>query len=109
MSALARGRALCHSRRPMPDTDEAREERLDELLEEIAELIETEAEGAIELAAKEAPELARHPEVRLLRAHAIWAAKGPAAAKVALEELVRDHDDYADAHAELAAVHEELG
>ncbi len=93
----------------MSDTDDAQDQRLNDLLEEIADLIEEEPEGAIELAEKGDAELARHPEVRLLRAHAVWAAKGPAQAKVALEELVRDHSDYADAFAELAAVHEELG
>ncbi|HEV8245569.1 MAG TPA: metallopeptidase family protein [Polyangiaceae bacterium] len=92
----------------MADTEEL-EDRLGELLEEIAELIEEDPEAALELAEKGDAELSTHPEVRLLRAHALWAAKGAGEARQALEQLVLDHADYADAHAELAAVHEELG
>lgn len=85
------------------------EQRLIDLLEELAELMDSDPEAAIELAEKGDPELGSHPEVRLARAHALWLARGVEAARSAFEQLVSEEHDYADAHADLAAVYDELG
>lgn len=84
------------------------EQRLIDLLEELSELMDSDPEAAIELAEKGDPELSSHPEVRLARGHAVWLARGSEAARAAFEELVREHEDYSDAHADLAAVYDML-
>jgi predicted Zn-dependent protease with MMP-like domain len=89
--------------------DDTVEERLTELLEELAELMDSDPEAAIELAETGDPELAAHPEVRLARCHALWLARGVQAAKQGFQALIADHDDYADAHADLAVAYDELG
>jgi predicted Zn-dependent protease with MMP-like domain len=89
--------------------DETLEQRLTELLEELAELMDSDPEAAIELSEKGDPELNLHPEVRLARCHALWLARGVEAARVSFEKLIADHDDYADAHADLAVAYDELG
>jgi predicted Zn-dependent protease with MMP-like domain len=85
------------------------ETRLTELLEELAELMDSDAEAAVQLCEKGNPELAAHPEVRLARCHAIWMARGVNAARGEFEAIVREHGDYADAIADLAALYDELG
>jgi len=91
------------------EEDEALERRLTDLLEELAELMDSDPEAAVELAEKGDPELCSHPEVRLARCHALWLARGVEVAKAELERLLADFDDYADAHADLAVAYDELG
>ncbi len=89
--------------------DETLEQRLTELLEELAELMDSDPEAAIELSERGDAELSKHPEVRLARCHALWLARGVEAAREGFEKLIADHQDYADAHADLAVAYDELG
>jgi predicted Zn-dependent protease with MMP-like domain len=99
---------LCEARWPMAE-DETLERRMTDLLEELAELMDSDPEAAIELAEKGDPELSVHPEVRLARCHALWLARGVEAAKLGFEALIAEHADYADAHADLAVAYDEIG
>jgi predicted Zn-dependent protease with MMP-like domain len=64
---------------------------------------------ALDIAEQAAPESAAHPEVRLVRARAVAAAKGTDAARTVLEQLVREEPQFAEARHALALVYEELG
>jgi predicted Zn-dependent protease with MMP-like domain len=64
---------------------------------------------ALDIAEQAAPESAAHPEVRLVRARAVAAAKGTDAARAVLEQLVREEPQFAEARHALALVYEELG
>jgi predicted Zn-dependent protease with MMP-like domain len=85
------------------------EREVDTLLDEFEELLESEPERALDLAEKVRSELREHPDVELARARAVWAVKGPAAARSALELLVARFPDFADAHHVLGSLHEETG
>lgn len=89
--------------------DEAGADRLVEFLDELGEKVDSDPEAAIQLAESADPGLAAHPEVRLLRAIAIGAARGEDAELPVLKGLIEDYPDFADAHAELANVYELKG
>src|SRR5687768_12892708 len=92
----------------MADED-ALEQRLTVLLEKLADLMDKDPEAAVSLVDDGDHGLAANCEVRLARCHAVWLARGPEAALACFEVLVREHPDYADAQADLAAVCDELG
>lgn len=85
------------------------EDRAIDVALHVEERIESSPYSALVLAETAPPETARHPEVRLAKARALSAARGPEAAKDELERLVRDEPDFAEARHELGLVYEELG
>jgi predicted Zn-dependent protease with MMP-like domain len=80
-----------------------------DLVLHVEERLESNPLQALDLADQAAPESAAHPEVRLVRARAIGAAKGTDAARQVLEELVRQEPHFAEARHALALTYEELG
>jgi predicted Zn-dependent protease with MMP-like domain len=93
----------------MPEWSEKVEREVDAFLEEFEELFETDPETAFDLARKLQGEISEHPDVKLARIRAEWALHGADAARSALQELVSEQPDFADAHHILALVYEELG
>jgi predicted Zn-dependent protease with MMP-like domain len=91
-----------------PGSDDLERQVLDLVLN-VEEQIESNPLQALDIAEQAAPESAAHPEVRLVRARAIGAAKGTDAARMALEELVRQEPHFAEARHALALTYEELG
>jgi predicted Zn-dependent protease with MMP-like domain len=85
------------------------EERILEFVLEVEQKLDANPAAALEVAQNAAPELAGHPEVRLVYARALMAARGAAAARGILEGLTKDEVDFAEAHHALALVYEELG
>jgi predicted Zn-dependent protease with MMP-like domain len=80
-----------------------------DLLLHVEEKLESNPLAALDIAEAAAPESAAHPEVKLARARAIAAAKGASAARPALESLVREQPQFAEARHTLALAYEELG
>jgi predicted Zn-dependent protease with MMP-like domain len=91
------------------ETDDAEVERLVEFLEEIGEKLESDPEAAIQMTEQADPELAAHPEVRLVRAIAIGVARGDEEALPELQKIIEEYPDFSDAHAEIAAAYESKG
>ena len=83
-------------------------EELDEFLVEFQELLESDAEAALELVDSVDESFAAHPMIRIAHAHAVWATKGAAEARSELETLVAAEPDSSDAHYALADVYSEL-
>jgi predicted Zn-dependent protease with MMP-like domain len=80
-----------------------------DLVLHVEEQLESNPLAALDLAEQAAPESASHPEVRLVRARAVAAAKGTDAARLVLEQLVREEPAFAEARHALALTYEELG
>lgn len=89
-------------------SDELDERALDLVLE-VEEQLESNPLGALDIAEHAPPESAVHPEVRLAKARALAAAKGPESAREWLERLVQEEPDFAEARHALALVLEQLG
>jgi predicted Zn-dependent protease with MMP-like domain len=75
----------------------------------VEEKIESSPYSALVFAESMAPEISRHPEVRLAKSRALKAHRGAKAALSDLERLVADEPDFAEARHELGLVYEELG
>jgi predicted Zn-dependent protease with MMP-like domain len=80
-----------------------------DLVLHVEEKLESNPLQALDIAEQAAPESAAHPEVRLVRARAVAAAKGTDAARMVLEQLVREEPEFAEARHALALAYEELG
>ncbi len=80
-----------------------------DLVLDVEERLQSDANAALDIAERANPESAAHPEVRLARARAIALAKGPKAGRTALEELVGREPEFAEARHALALLCEELG
>lgn len=93
----------------MPGPSDELDERALDLVLEVEEKIESNPLAALDIAEHAPPESATHPEVRLAKARALAAAKGPASAKAWLERLVEEEPDFAEARHVLAVVLEQLG
>lgn len=88
-----------------PLTDAA----LAELLDELDELAENDPKAALSRIASLPATVGQEPEIRLLGATLRADTEGPSAARTALEQLVEDEPEFADAHYALAQVCEALG
>jgi len=93
----------------MPVSSDELEDRALDLVLEVEERLESNPLAALDIAEHAPPESAIHPEVRLARARALVAAKGPDSARVLLERLVEEEPDFAEARHVLALVLEQLG
>lgn len=89
-------------------TDEA-ERELEAFTDRLAEALDRDPVRALELFDTAPRDVASDPVVRLLGARALELTHGDAAAREPLEQLVREHPDFADARHALALVHEALG
>jgi predicted Zn-dependent protease with MMP-like domain len=85
------------------------ERKVLDLVLHVEEKLESNPLAALDIAEHAAPESAAHPEVRLARARAIAAAKGAEQARTALEALVSEEPQFAEARHTLALAYEELG
>lgn len=85
------------------------EDRVLELVVEVEDLLETDAEAALARASDSPADLTTHPEVRLCLARATALARGPEHARALLEALVADEPKFSEARHALALVYEELG
>jgi predicted Zn-dependent protease with MMP-like domain len=88
---------------------DAFEERLLDFVLAVEQQLDADPEAALDAAERADPELARHPEVRLAHARALVAARGALAGKRALEKLVGENPDFAEARHALALAYETLG
>ena len=93
----------------MPASSDELDERALDLVLEVEEQLESNPLAALDIAERAPPESVVHPEVRLARARALFAAKGAASARTPLEQLVAEDPDFAEARHVLALVLEELG
>jgi len=93
----------------MPGSSDELDERALDLVLEVEEQLESNPLAALDIAEHAPPESATHPEVRLAKARALAAAKGPASARAWLERLVQEEPDFAEARHVLALVLAELG
>jgi len=92
----------------MPPSDDFDERALDVVLD-VEEQLESNPVAALDIAEKAPPASAAHPEVRLARARALLAVKGPQAARPFLQGLVDIVPDFAEARHLLAHVLDQLG
>lgn len=93
----------------MPVSSDELDDRALDLVLEVEEQLESNPLAALDIAEHAPPESAIHPEVRLARARALEAAKGPASSRTLLERLVAEEPEFAEARHVLALVLEQLG
>jgi predicted Zn-dependent protease with MMP-like domain len=90
------------------DSD-AFEERLLNFVFDVEQRLETDPEAALGAVQNAPDDLSHHPEVQLVAARALIAARGEAAARAPLEHLTDEEPEFAEARHTLALVYEAIG
>ena len=102
-TAMAEKDLMTTSERPNHDP------RVEEFLDEVGELAAEDPEAALKKVESAPAEIAKHSDVRLVRADLVFGVKGPEDAQPLLEELVKAEPRDPDARHMLACIEAELG